>query len=76
MSTKLQILYTCCTATKCNVYYTKSQKCTVWETNLRRNPMFDFTKQTKQYEELAERIKQVNEFWINSIISSFKQFIK
>ena len=38
--------------------------------------MFDFTKQTKQYEELAERIKQVNEFWINSIISSFKQFIK
>lgn len=38
--------------------------------------MFDFTKQTKQYEELAQRIKDVNEFWINSVISSLKQFIK
>ena len=38
--------------------------------------MFDFTKTTKQYEELAERIKEVNEFWINSVISSLKQFVK
>ncbi len=38
--------------------------------------MFDFTKQTKQYEELAQRIKEVNEFWINSVLSSFKQFTK
>jgi hypothetical protein len=38
--------------------------------------MFDFTKQTKQYEELAERIKEVNEFWINSVISSVKEFYK
>ena len=38
--------------------------------------MFDFTKQTKQYEELAERLKEVNEFWINSVISSLKQFTK
>ena len=38
--------------------------------------MFDFTKTTKQYEELAARIKEVNEFWINSVISSLKQFIK
>ena len=38
--------------------------------------MFDFVKVTKQYEELAERIKEVNEFWINSVISSLKQFIK
>jgi hypothetical protein len=38
--------------------------------------MFDFTKQTKQYEELAQRIQEVNEFWINSVISSLKQFIK
>ena len=37
---------------------------------------FDFTKQTKQYEELAQRIKEVNEFWINSVISSLKQFTK
>jgi predicted RNase H-like HicB family nuclease len=38
--------------------------------------MFDFTKQTKQYEELAERIKEVNEFWINVFITSLKQFTK
>jgi predicted RNase H-like HicB family nuclease len=38
--------------------------------------MFDFVKVTKQYEELAERIKEVNEFWINSVISSLKQFTK
>lgn len=38
--------------------------------------MFDFTKQTKQYEELAKRLQEVNEFWINSVISSLKQFIK
>lgn len=34
--------------------------------------MFDFTKQTKQYEELAERIKQVNDFWMNIVKSSFE----
>ena len=45
-------------------------------TLIRRNPMFDFTKQTKQYEELAQRIREVNEFWINSVLSSFKQFTK
>ena len=38
--------------------------------------MFDFTKQTKQFEELAERIKEVNEFWINSVVSSIKEFYK
>jgi len=38
--------------------------------------MFEFDKAYKQYEELAERIKQVNEFWINSVISSLKQLIK
>ena len=36
--------------------------------------MFDFTKQTKQFEELAKRIQEVNEFWINSIISTSKEF--
>ena len=44
--------------------------------NLKENTMFDFVKVTKQYEELAERIKEVNEFWINSVISSLKQFVK
>jgi len=38
--------------------------------------MFDFTKQTKQYEELAQRLKEVNEFWINAVITSLKQFTK
>ena len=36
--------------------------------------MFDFTKQTKQFEELADRIKEVNEFWINSVLSATKDF--
>ena len=27
----------------------------------------------KQYEELAERIKEVNEFWINSVLSATKE---
>jgi hypothetical protein len=38
--------------------------------------MFDFTKQTKQFEELANRIKEVNEFWINHVLSSVKEFYK
>jgi hypothetical protein len=38
--------------------------------------MFDFTKQTKQFEELAERIKEVNEFWMNSVLSTTKEFFK
>ena len=38
--------------------------------------MFDFTKQTKQYEELAKRIQEVNEFWVNAVITSLKQFTK
>lgn len=38
--------------------------------------MFDFTKQIKQYEELAERIKEVNEFWINSVLSASKELFK
>jgi predicted RNase H-like HicB family nuclease len=38
--------------------------------------MFDFTQQTKQFEELAERIKEVNEFWFNSVLSSLKQLTK
>lgn len=38
--------------------------------------MFDFTKTTKQFEELAERIKEVNEFWVNSVLSAAKEFFK
>jgi hypothetical protein len=36
--------------------------------------MFDFTKQTKQFEELAKRIQEVNEFWINSTLTATKDF--
>ena len=38
--------------------------------------MFDFTKTTKQFEELAQRIKEVNDFWVDAFISSIKQFTK
>jgi len=30
----------------------------------------------KKYKEFEAQVKQVNEFWINAIISSLKQFIK
>ena len=33
-----------------------------------------FEKAQKQFEELAERIKEVNEFWINSVLSASKEF--
>ena len=35
-----------------------------------------FEKAQKQFEELAERIKEVNEFWVNSVLSSTKEFFK
>ena len=42
-----------------------------------------YTNFEKQYkdaiaktQELAERIKEVNEFWINSVLSSVKEFFK
>ena len=35
-----------------------------------------FEKAAKQYEELVERVKEVNEFWVNSILSSYKEFFK
>jgi hypothetical protein len=42
--------------------------------------MFDFEKQykesTKQFEELAGRIKEINEFWFTSVFSSAKEFFK
>jgi len=34
--------------------------------------MFDFTKQTKQFEQLAERIKEAQEFWVNIVTSTWK----
>ena len=35
-----------------------------------------FEKAQKQFEELAERVKEVNEFWINSVLSAAKEFFK
>ena len=35
-----------------------------------------YEKAYKQYEELVERIKEVNEFWINSVLTSTKEFFK
>jgi hypothetical protein len=35
-----------------------------------------FEKAVKQYEELVEQVKQVNEFWINSVLSATKEFFK
>jgi hypothetical protein len=43
---------------------------------LKGKTMFDFTKQTKQFEELAKRLQEVNEFWINSVLTSTKEFFK
>ena len=31
---------------------------------------------TKQFEELADRIKEVNEFWTNIVLSNAKDFFK
>ena len=42
--------------------------------------MFEFSKHyaqaQKQFEELTERVKEVNEFWINSVLSATKEFFK
>ena len=39
-------------------------------TQLKEKTMFDFTKQTKQFEELSKRIQEVNEFWY-TIVKDF-----
>ena len=39
--------------------------------------MFDLYKDLdKKFQEFAKQVKQVNDFWIDSIISSLKQFQK
>jgi hypothetical protein len=39
--------------------------------------MFDFYKDfDKKFQEVAKQVKQVNDFWIDTIISSLKQFQK
>ena len=36
--------------------------------------MFSFEDQYKKVEQLAEHYKQINEFWVSSVLSSIKQF--
>jgi|APCry1669189567_1035234.scaffolds.fasta_scaffold08702_3 hypothetical protein len=38
--------------------------------------MFSFDDQYKKVEQLAEHYKQINEFWVHSILSSIKTFLK
>jgi hypothetical protein len=38
--------------------------------------MFEFEKPYKQYEAFLEQVKQAGEFWINSYLSSIKEFFK
>lgn len=38
--------------------------------------MFSFEEQYKKWEDLTKQVKQVNDFWIEAIISSLKQFQK
>jgi hypothetical protein len=38
--------------------------------------MFSFEKQYKNYEQAIDRLKEVNEFWVNAIIASLKQLVK
>lgn len=48
--------------------------------NLKENTMIDFgfekyyKEVAKKTEEVAEQIKQANEFWVNSILASYKAF--
>jgi hypothetical protein len=46
-------------------------------TQLKEISMFDFYKEfDKKWQDLAKQVKQVNDFWIDSIISSLKNFQK
>jgi len=59
-----------------NVSYT-IQKTHKWVRNqLKELYMIQVEKYFKQYEELVERIKDVNEFWLNSVLSATKEFFK
>ena len=38
--------------------------------------MFSYEEQYKKFEELAERLKQVNEFWVNAVFANVQDFYK
>ena len=40
------------------------------------NQMFDFKEAEKKFQDLAKQMQQLNEFWLNAVISSLKNFQK
>ena len=58
----------------CVIYYTKGSK--TEPNNRKGNIMIGYTEIEKKYKEFEAQVKQVNEFWINAVISSLKQFVK
>lgn len=38
--------------------------------------MFDTKEIEKKYQDLVKQVQQINEFWVNAVISSLKQFTK
>ena len=44
--------------------------------NLKGNIMIGYTEIEKKYKEFEAQVKQINEFWVNAVISSLKQFVK
>jgi hypothetical protein len=55
----------------CNILHKRFQKGTQQP---KGNIMIEIEKYFKQYEALAEQVKQANEFWYNAILSSAKSF--
>jgi hypothetical protein len=38
--------------------------------------MFTFDEQYKKFEQVIDRLKEVNEFWFNSVLSTIKDLFK
>lgn len=72
MSTKLQILYICCNAAI--VWYTTQNPRNVQygKQPIRRNPMFSFDEQQKQFEQVIDRTQAAYDFWTKAIFTTIK----
>ena len=44
--------------------------------NLKENTMFSFDEQYKKVEQMAKHYQQLNDFWVQSVLSSVKEFFK
>jgi hypothetical protein len=64
VSKKSQKIYTCCSATKCVIYYTHLKP-------LMENTMFEFEKQCKQFEEF---VKNGYNFWVGVVADTLKLY--